>query len=123
MVLKKSTKYFYSNGCRRNFYSCSQYPVCRGTQAADEIGRPIGVAANAELKALRSKVYEKHIEFMRARQWDHAKGFYRWLARRLGLGDNWEQARINFLNAEQCNKALEEMERTLTKERRKGHHA
>ncbi len=53
MVLRTTKKFQYGDGNNRNFYGCSNYPICKGTHGAHPDGRPLGTPATAEVKQLR----------------------------------------------------------------------
>lgn len=70
MELKTSTKFKYSNGEPKLFYSCSNYPSCKGSHGAHPDGKPLGKPASREVRELRIRLHE-----LLATRWDaHTAG-------------------------------------------------
>lgn len=66
MVLKTSSQFKYNDGEPKKFYSCSNYPSCKGSHGAHPDGRPLGKPASREVRELRIKLHE-----LLATQWNN----------------------------------------------------
>jgi len=59
MILRVTNKFKTRDGRNRKFYGCSRWPECNATHGADPQGRPLGIPANKETKALRRIVHKE----------------------------------------------------------------
>lgn len=58
MHLRSTTLYKTKDGRLRKFYGCANYPDCKATHGAHPDGRPLGIPANQETKAMRIKIHK-----------------------------------------------------------------
>lgn len=86
------------------FYSCTRYPVCRGTHGAHEDGRPLGIPGDARTKALRLAAHAAFDRLWTGRGWKRPQA-YRWLARQLGIAHG--DCHIAMFDAETCIRVAE----------------
>jgi ssDNA-binding Zn-finger/Zn-ribbon topoisomerase 1 len=108
MILKRTRKHLYESGLPRMFYSCSRFPICRGTCGAYPDGSPAGVPANTETKAQRRVTYETLEAFRISRKWNK-RGMYSWLAKRLKM--ERDKCHVTNFDIETCKKVLAVIER------------
>lgn len=62
------------------FYSCTQYPACRGSHGAHPDGAPLGVPADKATKEARIAAHNAFDEWWRSRGMTRAEA-YEWLER------------------------------------------
>lgn len=95
--------------------------LCRGCDAyvgthRDSNNKPLGILANAELRALRFRahslfdpMWQKKMHKERISKWQARNTNYTWLARQLGISR--QQCHIGMFDEAMCKKAIEILER------------
>lgn len=106
MVLKQSDRFRYKNGEPRRFWSCSQYPKCRGTHSAHPDGRPMGIPGDQETKMLR-RILHTEMERLK-KKWGYSKsGIYIFLQTMTGLSP--DECHIAKFDKERCLNIIERL--------------
>lgn len=101
-VLRRTTKYRYSNGEPRPFYGCSRYPDCTATHGAHPDGHPLGTPANRQTKEARIEAHKAFDRLWKDGHMSRADA-YRWLARALNRPD----AHIGSMEIDDCKAVIE----------------
>lgn len=104
MRLIQSKTLKYKSDEFRLFYGCCRYPRCNGRHGAHPDGKPLGIPANEETRALRHALHNLFDPLWREAGWN-IKQAYKWLADVLQK----ENAHIGSLNAEECRFVIEKI--------------
>lgn len=98
MVLLESKVY------SRAFWSCRDYPECRGAHSADAGGTPIGTPADEATRYLRSQAHKVFDPLWETGELSKAEA-YLWLGEKMGLTE--EQCHIRYFDRDQCRKVID----------------
>lgn len=91
------------HGC---FYSCVNFPACKGSHGAHPDGRPLGTPATLEVKLLRQEVHRLFDPVWRAPDARmHRTEAYKWLAGLLGITP--DECHIGLFGKERCERVIE----------------
>jgi ssDNA-binding Zn-finger/Zn-ribbon topoisomerase 1 len=103
MNLRSTLKF----GPKKWFYSCPRWPVCNGSHGAHDDGRPLGIPADDDLKALRIKGHDAFERCRRIHKLTRSKMYHK-LARLLNIPRS--KCHFGMFDTETCTKAIQILE-------------
>lgn len=90
-----------SKRLKKTFFGCSRWPLCDGTHGAHPNGEPLGIPANAETKAARTRA---HHAFEKVESIAGRKAAYKWLATVLKI--ERKDAHIGMFDLAMCERTI-----------------
>lgn len=100
MTLRSTTKFTTKDGKPRKFWGCSRFPECRSIHGAHPDGKPLGIPATKEVKALRSELHRACEKIWGP--WNDADkvGMYAWLK------ENTQSGHIGMMQREELEETI-----------------
>jgi ssDNA-binding Zn-finger/Zn-ribbon topoisomerase 1 len=108
MVLRETSRYKYPNGQPRKFYGCSRYPKCKEVHGAHPDGRPLGIPATKETRALRHQCHTLVESLLMSVP---GSELYMDLADLLGVAEG--EVHFGAMDKEQCEMVIEWLKKKL----------
>ncbi|GAB1376843.1 hypothetical protein MASR1M48_16950 [Lactococcus petauri] len=93
------------------FYSCVEYPNCRGIHSAHKTGDPMGKPADKETRIARMEAHRKFDSIWKYSKMSRTEA-YEWMQEQMGMTK--DEAHIGNFDKDQCEKLI-----VLVKEREK----
>lgn len=94
---------YWQDPQRPPWYTCTDWPACKGAHGARWDGAPMGVPANKETRLAR-RLAHRAFDPLWARGHMTRTAAYAWLATRMGLPT--DRAHISQFTAEQCHRVV-----------------